>query len=190
MVFRHVYAVTATARPDELTPPRYMAREMGSHVYGVGLPGASKEEGWDGLDDGDMTLAESKFIQGDYIICAILPPDELTGDVLPATEARIGRGNGIGEAKTAVSDTPPPGPGSRLPPLPQRDLSSARYGNNIRGPNGGPRHGRETSDPYPQRGRGPRQGYGSRYSDNPNRPRGGRDMPRGEWKRGESPGAR
>lgn len=191
MVFRHVYTVTsgpATARADQLTPPRYMTREMGSHVYGVGRPGASKGEGWDGIDDGDKTLAESKFIQGDYIICAILPPDELTGDVLPATEARIGRGNGIGEAKNAVSDTPP-GPGPRFHGLPRREIGSARYGNNIRGPNAR-RPSREMGDPYPQGGHGPRHGYNSRYSDNPNRPRRERDMPRGEWKRGEIPGAR
>ena len=145
MVFRHVYTVTsgpATARADQLTPPRYMTREMGSYVYGVGRPGASKEEGWDGIDDGDKTLAESKFIQGDYIICAILPPDELTGDVLPATEARIGRGNGIGEAKNAVSDTPP-GPGPRAPHRPDSPRHSV--------PPGDKGHGRRAA--AAQRGR-------------------------------------
>ncbi|KAK0738208.1 Sin3 associated polypeptide p18-domain-containing protein [Schizothecium vesticola] len=43
-------------------------------------------------DDGERTLHDAKFIVGDYLSCAILPPDEVTGKVVPA-----GVGYGRGE---------------------------------------------------------------------------------------------
>ncbi|KAG7290612.1 hypothetical protein NEMBOFW57_000615 [Staphylotrichum longicolle] len=93
LIFRHVYADTR-ARMD--MPPRFVPKDLGSVVLGRGRPGAGAAEGVPEHepDDGAMTLADAKFITGDFICCAIMPPDELSGDVTPASAARMGRGTG------------------------------------------------------------------------------------------------
>lgn len=146
-------------------PPRYVPKDLGSVVLGRGGPGAGPPEGVpeDEPDDGSMTLADARFITGDYICCAIMPPDELSGNVVPASSARMGRGAGAGEASGAMGAPPPP-PSSR-----QRD-----YG-----------------FPGGFRGRGSRgggsRGYGGgRYRDREEpfgRAAGG--MPQGDWRRGD-----
>ena len=115
LAFRLIYADTR-ARMD--LPPRYVAKDLGSVVLGGGGPGAGPDEGvaaaggdgdgdgsgggGGGGDDGAKTLAEARFVTGDFISCAILPPNELTGDVAPASDARMGRGAGVGEARSTA----------------------------------------------------------------------------------------
>ncbi|KAK4115378.1 hypothetical protein N656DRAFT_748541 [Canariomyces notabilis] len=160
LCFRLIYADTR-ARIDQ--PPRYVAKDLGSIVLGGGGPGAGPDEGVPegSVDDGDRTLADGRFMTGDFISCAILPPDELTGDVMPASSARIGRGAGVGEAKGDMGSAPPP---------PQRSMdygpSSGFRGRAFRGNS---------------RGYGRGGGYYGR-----DEPSGrGNGLPEGEWRRGD-----
>ncbi|KAL2135265.1 hypothetical protein VTI74DRAFT_9145 [Chaetomium olivicolor] len=160
IVFRLMYADTRAI------PTRFMSKDLGSVVLGKGGPGAGPDEGVpdDEPDDGMKTLADARFIPGDYISCAILTPNELTGDVMPASAARVGRGTGVG-AKASVGGPPPAVPSGR-----QRDYPPPR---GFRG--GG------------FRGGGQPRGYGGgRYRDR-DEPfaRGGGPIPDGEWRRGD-----
>ncbi|KAH6636522.1 Sin3 associated polypeptide p18-domain-containing protein [Chaetomium tenue] len=167
-----IYADTRGARTADSLPPRYVSKVLGTLVLGRGGPGAGPDEGVpdDEPDDADLTLADARFITGDFICCAILPPDELTGDVAPATSARMGRGVGVGEARSGGQD------GAPLPfagPSRQRDYAAP----------GGYRGGGRGSW-----GGGSRDGYGGggrfRGRDEPFG-RGGLRMPEGEWRRGD-----
>ncbi|KAK4106482.1 hypothetical protein N658DRAFT_555362 [Parathielavia hyrcaniae] len=83
-----------TDNNSHMPPPRYVAKDLGSVVLGRGGPGAGPDEGVSSDDDDEeeaVTLADARFITGDLLSCAILPPDELTGDVVPASSARAGR---------------------------------------------------------------------------------------------------
>ncbi|KAK4137452.1 hypothetical protein BT67DRAFT_414774 [Trichocladium antarcticum] len=182
LAFRLIYADTRAAPRMDL-PPRFVTKDLGSIVLGEDGPGAdddaaataavaasagNENSNSSGGGDAGTTLADARFMTGDYISCAILPPNELTGEVAPASSARIGRGAGVGEAKGGV------GPGPTAPP-PTRQMD----------PYGGP---------PPFRGRGVRGGHGAgggywggaRY---PERDegfgRGGVRMPEGEWRRGD-----
>ncbi|KAI5917954.1 Sin3 associated polypeptide p18-domain-containing protein [Camillea tinctor] len=55
--------------------------------------------------DAHKTLADARFVVGDYISCAILPP-QADGSVAPASSARMGRGAGAGESRVAVGRAP------------------------------------------------------------------------------------
>ncbi|KAK4043970.1 Sin3 associated polypeptide p18-domain-containing protein [Parachaetomium inaequale] len=170
-----IYADTrGAARMD--APPRYVSKVLGTVVLGRGGPGAGPEEGVpDGeTDDGALTLAEARFITGDFICCAILPPDELTGHVAPASSARIGRGAGVGEARGQMMG------GNAQPPQPPPFFSGGSRQRDY-GPPGGFR-GRGS------RGGGSRGGYGGggRFQER-DEPfgRGGVRIPDGEWRRGD-----
>ncbi|KAK3898886.1 Sin3 associated polypeptide p18-domain-containing protein [Staphylotrichum tortipilum] len=181
LIFRLIYADTRAPRSDALSP-RYVPKDLGSVVLGRGGPGAGPDEGVSSAGEGDgaagaggeTTLAEAKFITGDFICCAIMPPDELSGDVVPASSARMGRGTGVGEATGLVGGPPPPPP---MAPR-QRDYG---FSGGFRG-RGGFRGGG---------GGGPRGYYGGgggrgRYRDREEpfgRDAGG--MPQGEWRRGD-----
>lgn len=104
LVFRLIFADTR-ARADG--PPKYVTKDIGSVVIGEGGPGAQVAD-TEPPTDRHKTLADARFITGDYISCAILPPNEVTGDVQPASAARTGRGSGVGEARTTMGDAPPP----------------------------------------------------------------------------------
>lgn len=107
--------------------------------------------------DAHKTLSDAKFIVGDYLSCAILPPLE-DGSVAPADSARSGRGSGVGEARW--DDDPVPSRGIR------------GYGmQHSRGGGGGDRYGGVGWS-----GRGGRSRGG---------PGGGGLIPMGEWRRGE-----
>ncbi|KAK3313895.1 Sin3 associated polypeptide p18-domain-containing protein [Apodospora peruviana] len=166
---------------------RFSTKDIGSVVIGAGRPGASRDEGWDDVYDNN-TLGEAKFVIGDYISCAILPPDEMTGEVLPTSAARMGRGSGIGEGRASA------GVGGARPPAvgPRRDLGSDRHrsGNrydgrgNGRMPSGG--SGWPRVDPYPRGGRSDYGGGADREPGMRYRERGSRrEFPDGEWRRGE-----
>lgn len=116
----------------------------------------------DGNNDADKTLAEARFVPGDFVSCAILPPLP-DGSVAPASDARTGRGVGVGEARPLVDSSG----GSR-----ERENGFPRAGD--RGFYGGPRDERGSRNPRHNRGVG-----GGRGSV------GGGNVPSGEWRRGE-----
>jgi len=97
VVFRHVYLNRNAAlarRGDE--PDEVVNNVIGSVVIGGGGPGVGPDEGVP-VDDAshtekNKTLAECNFRPGDFISCAVMPPSELTGDVEPASNARMARG--------------------------------------------------------------------------------------------------
>jgi histone deacetylase complex subunit SAP18 len=171
LAFRLIYADTrATTRLD--LPPRFVTKDLGSIVLGEGGPGADEgaaaaASGDDSSSDGAKTLADARFMTGDYISCAILPPNELTGEVTPATSARMGRGAGVGEARSAMGVGPPTMPRER-----QRDYGTPYGGFRGRGFRGGyGRGGYGGGGRFPDRD----EGFG----------RGGGRMPEGEWRRGD-----
>ncbi|KAM7207337.1 Sin3 associated polypeptide p18 (SAP18) domain containing protein [Naviculisporaceae sp. PSN 640] len=175
--FRHIFRapVITNSRSTHVEPLRFLHKDIGSVVFGAGRPGASEDEEWDGISNDTRTLEDIRFVQGDHLICAIMPPDESTGAVVPANSARIGRGSGIGEA----------GGGGWA----WNDALDGRYeygGNRVgglEGYGGGGRGGR----------RGPSHGGGGggrpmdfHYQ---SRSRRGNNIPSGEWTRGEVPGS-
>ena len=172
LAFRLIFVDARANRID--LPPRYIAKDLGSVVLGAGGPGAGPDEGVPDSDfaDGGKTLADARFVTGDYISCAILPPNELTGDVMPASSARMGRGVGVGEARGAMGAAPPP-------PMRQRERD---YGP----PGGGGFRGRGFRGGNARDFSGPGGAGGGRYPDwDEPYGRGGERIPEGEWRRGD-----
>lgn len=71
---------------------RYAVRDLGSLVVGQGGPGAEVEgEDADNVlgtaRESNKTLSEAKFVVGDYISCAVLPP-LADGSVAPVSSAK------------------------------------------------------------------------------------------------------
>ncbi|TGJ79789.1 hypothetical protein E0Z10_g8979 [Xylaria hypoxylon] len=103
---------------------KYTVKELGSVVIGDGGPGLDPEnvDTEQTLDDTDpdKTLADARFVVGDYISCAILPPLP-DGSVAPASSARMGRGTGAGESRLAVGSAP-------NEPSRDRDVPFLRHG--------------------------------------------------------------
>ncbi|KAI1173914.1 hypothetical protein F4777DRAFT_417053 [Nemania sp. FL0916] len=96
-----------TRGPASLT--KYTVKELGSVVIGDGGPGLDPEDvdAERTLDDTEpnKTLADARFVVGDYVACAILPPLS-DGSVAPSSSARMGRGTGAGESRLAVGRAP------------------------------------------------------------------------------------
>lgn len=101
------------ARGASSGPARFMVEDLGSVVIGEGGPGAKVAEGDEEDNNGRggggrpaggaaTTLEDARYVVGDYISCAILPPLE-NGAVAPASHARTGRGAGIGEGVASRS---------------------------------------------------------------------------------------
>ncbi|KAI1306580.1 hypothetical protein F5Y03DRAFT_134568 [Xylaria venustula] len=139
---------------------KYTVKELGSVVIGDGGAGLDPEDvdASKTFDDinADKTLGDARFVVGDYISCAILPPLP-DGSVAPASSARMGRGTGAGEARLAVGSAP-------NEPLRDRDAPFPRHGRGRGGGGGG----------------GGKGGY-EHFS-----VRGARgSVPSGEWRRGE-----
>jgi len=195
LVFRLIYADARAGAPN--APARFVSKDLGSLVIGHGGPGtapddaatAEEEEGKektttvddDDDDDGgaaaNKTLADAKFVVGDYISCAIMPPLEDTGAVAPAAGARPGRGSGVGEA---------PARGPPVVPLargPRADGGRASFG--AGDPWGGGGRGRGFGGGGGG-GRGPRH-FGDRERERERDRDRDRDFgyPTGEWRRGE-----
>ncbi|KAK3375067.1 Sin3 associated polypeptide p18-domain-containing protein [Podospora didyma] len=190
LCFRLIYLDTRNRIPNSASvPPRFATKDLGSIVIGGGGPGA-EEKNDDGTpaaakksNDGDKTLKDVRFITGDYISAAILPPDPLTGEVVPASSARVGRGSGVGEGRGATDAA------ARLasPILSRRDSHyhtqpPSTYGGGGRGSRRGDTWG------YGGVGRG-RFADRDRDRDRSGRGRGGGSggggFPEGEWRRGE-----
>jgi histone deacetylase complex subunit SAP18 len=130
--FRLVY-------PDTRPPPgggrlddargRYMSKEMGSivvapeedgHVNGEGRAAGRVNVGG---DDAEKTLADARFVIGDFVDCAVFPP-LADGSVAPGTSATYG-------ARTASYGGGPRGGGG--PPLAENGYGRPRGGGFIGG---------------------------------------------------------
>ncbi|KAK4457468.1 Sin3 associated polypeptide p18-domain-containing protein [Cladorrhinum samala] len=102
LVFRLVYRETQDSQTHAMN-------QIGTFVIGEGGSAANSDA--PANPDRLKTLAECRFIPGDLISCAILPPNDYTGEVQPASVAREGRGSGPGEADmTILSSRIPTGP--------------------------------------------------------------------------------
>ncbi|KAI0481056.1 Sin3 associated polypeptide p18-domain-containing protein [Xylariaceae sp. FL0804] len=163
-------------RQQSSTVPRYMIRELGSVVLGEGGQGLDPDDA-DAVmadqhghnDDRDdaaagKTLADARFVVGDYVSVAILPPLP-DGAVAPASSARSGRGHGAGELRNPVGRAP----GAPRERDPGTNGAGESYG----------RLSRDGRDGRGPRGGGGPDGFGRGRSS------GGGSMPMGEWRRGE-----
>ncbi|KAI2639653.1 Sin3 associated polypeptide p18-domain-containing protein [Hypomontagnella submonticulosa] len=107
LAFRLIYP-DARSNAAGHTTARYMVKDLGSVVVGDGGRGLDPDdiEAEKTLDtDAEKTLSDARFVVGDYISCAILPPLP-DGSVAPASDARTGRGTGAGESRAAVGRAP------------------------------------------------------------------------------------
>ncbi|KAL7626568.1 hypothetical protein AAE478_003340 [Parahypoxylon ruwenzoriense] len=106
LAFRLIFPDTRNVSGQ--TAAKYMVKDLGSVVIGNGGPGLDPEnaEGEKELEnEGDKTLGDARFVVGDFISCAVLPPLP-DGSVAPASSARTGRGAGAGESRAAVGRAP------------------------------------------------------------------------------------
>lgn len=131
LAFRLIYYDTRTgggggsSASQSVAPGRFVVKDLGSVVIGDGGPGISTLEADNdgGETDGgrtagseaesSKTLADARFVVGDYISCAILPPSKDDGSVQAASAARVGRGFGAGQARSMADAGPPLMGGSR-----------------------------------------------------------------------------
>jgi len=177
IAFRLIYGdMAGSNRPG--APGRFMSRELGSVVVGARTGDEAEDMDVDGEGEGggssagdvaealkqldgdpDKTLGDAKFVIGDYVACAILPP----------------LADGTVQAAPAPLPTGPRGP-------PHRD----NFGGGRRGDYANGSGGRGDFGGGYGRG-GPRGGGGGggRYDDR--RGSGGGGVPQGEWRRGEAP---
>ncbi|KAI1828422.1 hypothetical protein F4861DRAFT_490010 [Xylaria intraflava] len=151
---------------------KYTVKELGSVVIGDGGPGLDPEDANADktLDDTDpgKTLSDARFIVGDYISCAILPPLP-DGSVAPASSARMGRGMGAGESRLAVG---------RAPDGPARDRDSP-FTRHARGRGGIGKGGYDHFSLREPRGSGVPSGEWRRGEKLPDMPPSGRPRNRG-----------
>ncbi|KAK3065469.1 hypothetical protein LTS18_006180 [Coniosporium uncinatum] len=176
-------------------PGRYLSKELGSVVIGAGGPGINGDDDDVDVDggvgdtvklgtgggplahlegDADKTLQDARFVIGDFVDCAVIPP-LANGEVAAApvtASASLRGGGGAGYA----------GAGGRS------------YGGG-----GGYESGRLNGPPPPRGGgggggygggygrMGGRGGGGGRYEDGNGVGGGGPGVPMGEWRRGEVP---
>ncbi|KAL2110008.1 hypothetical protein VUR80DRAFT_1699 [Thermomyces stellatus] len=133
LVFQLVYPDIRNPNPHQR---RYLAKDLGSVVIG----GDPDEEGIGaaGTNDDDRTLADAKFVVGDFVSCVVLPPLE-DGSVAPVSFAkrekhpvrengRLGGSAGPGPS-FGVSAPFPAGDwrrGERVPPAPTRPRGGGR----------------------------------------------------------------
>lgn len=104
LAFRLVYPDTRSLNASSNEEPRFMAKDIGSVVIGAGMAGASNggRRGGDDDDDiemgdrsppfeeaslGESTLQDARYVVGDFVSCAILPPLS-DGSVAPESAAR------------------------------------------------------------------------------------------------------
>lgn len=108
--------------------PRLATQDLGSVVIGDGGPGVATDP--DELDDditttttttggrlketaatigssveAAKTLADARFVVGDILSVAILPPSTVDGSVPSASAARMGRGYGVGSGQGSLGST-------------------------------------------------------------------------------------
>ncbi|KAI0023138.1 hypothetical protein F4780DRAFT_776928 [Xylariomycetidae sp. FL0641] len=146
--------------------PRYMTKDLGSVVIGEGGDSMQLDHNGDeGSQNkaGQKTLADARFVVGDYLSVAILPP-LADGSVAPASAARSGRSESraaaVGRAPLLPTMPPPPrssengfrGPRGRGPPGGRGAHDAGGFGNRgSRVPVGEWRRGELPPDPPPSR---------------------------------------
>ncbi|CAM1510360.1 Fc.00g006950.m01.CDS01 [Cosmosporella sp. VM-42] len=103
LVFQLVFPDLRNASAMSNGPPRFAVKDLGTVVIGEGGPGA--ETGEDvGMEksilkcDKDKTLSEARFVVGDYVSCAVLPP-LLDGSVALASSVRRETAGGVREGR-------------------------------------------------------------------------------------------
>jgi histone deacetylase complex subunit SAP18 len=142
LCFRLIYPDTRGAAADGRG--RYLSKEIGSVILGPSNRESRKEETNDTArengaptgpagrrrvqeDDADKTLADARFVIGDYVDCAILPPLE-DGSVAPPISGRgMVPSSALGGGMRAFGGGPPGGP-----------IRENGYGGGRRGPGWGP----------------------------------------------------
>ncbi|KAK7733244.1 hypothetical protein SLS63_004773 [Diaporthe eres] len=177
LAFRLLYYDTRAAGDQDQGPARCVVKDLGSVVIGDGGPGISTDVDGDDAgaeaEDGRLrlgatagsaaesakSLADARFVVGDFLSCAILPPSPADGSVQPASAARAGRGYGAGQARNTIDPPPMSRGGGRDP------WSATMYG--PRGGGGGAgfrappvgewRRGEKLPEGPPGRGRGGRR---------------------------------
>ena len=91
LAFQLVYADLRNIGTGPNAVPRFAVKDLGSIVLGQGLPGSETSELGDTSARQDheigRTLSDARFVVGDYVSCAVLPPLS-DGAVAPASNAR------------------------------------------------------------------------------------------------------
>lgn len=85
LVFQLVFPDLRRTSSTPNGPPRYGVKNMGSVIIGAGPTTGEEDATWDRVDE-DKTLGDAKFVVGDYISCAILPPLN-DGYIAPSSRA-------------------------------------------------------------------------------------------------------
>ncbi|KAH7003979.1 Sin3 associated polypeptide p18-domain-containing protein [Fusarium venenatum] len=107
LVFQLVFPDLRNTATVPNSPPRFGAKDLGSVVIGgdssSGAPGdISMNVAAKGSDDKHKTLSGARFVVGDYITCAILPPLP-DGLVAPASSVRSEQASGSHERGHGIS---------------------------------------------------------------------------------------
>ncbi|KAJ5038304.1 uncharacterized protein L3040_007170 [Drepanopeziza brunnea f. sp. 'multigermtubi'] len=99
-------------------PPKYVTKELGSVIIGEGGPGILPDEEETGIARGgqmtgplggepEKTLQDARFVIGDYVCCAIVPPMD-NGRVGPPptgpSRSDFGGGEGVFEEEEGILD--------------------------------------------------------------------------------------
>lgn len=183
--FRLVFPDTRSAPSTSsgMQVPRYMSKDLGSVVIGEGGPGVLPvDEDEARLVEGGMvagevggepekTLAEARFVVGDYVCCAVLPP-MASGDVAPPFAPTVRSGGFVGSGGAV-------------------GRGGMGGGGEFRGPPGGPRENGFGGGGFRVRGgaRGGSNGFGGGggggFGGAPSMGIGMGGVPNGEWRRGE-----
>ncbi|KAK7402629.1 hypothetical protein QQX98_011609 [Neonectria punicea] len=93
LAFQLVFPDLRTTNAISSANPRFSVKDLGSIVIGEGEPGAEllDDVDMDGpvkeVKDKDKTLGDARFVVGDYISCAVIPPLS-DGSVAPAESIR------------------------------------------------------------------------------------------------------
>ncbi|KAL9084635.1 MAG: hypothetical protein Q9159_005116 [Coniocarpon cinnabarinum] len=112
IAFRLVYPDMRSAPRTPDAPGRYAAKEMGSVIVGSSIGSRSGALNGDFIgvqdDDSEQTLQDFKFVVGDWVSCAILPPLS-NGEVAPPPPSiAVGRGGYGGPPPRRFGDVRPP----------------------------------------------------------------------------------
>ncbi|KAI2470612.1 Sin3 associated polypeptide p18-domain-containing protein [Annulohypoxylon bovei var. microspora] len=162
VAFRLIFPDTRNNAASHTTA-RYAVKDMGSVIIGDGSRGLDPDDVEAEKEpeaDGEKTLTDARFVVGDFISCAVLPPLP-NGAVAPVSSARSGRSTGPSESRVVMGRPHSISFGEGENDRPARPRNSGRgYDGFNRGsiPTGEWRRGERLPDPPPAgRGRGGRR---------------------------------